>query len=394
MLNKEHTTPINSIFSTIIFWFSLVSLLLIVISSLSTYYSMNQVIVVTQDRRVIALGKGLALTASDSIVTKDYGQLENDIRKVMSNETLRSAVVTDLKGTVLAFVSRNEFSESAKANYSIGHIDPPKDQHAVYSLEQNTDMVTLWYRVDAGIPLAWIRLESFTNFGDGLLHRLRRNALFAVISLFVILVGTAMVFFYRAKKKSQDQERQLMQANRRLYEAAHLDTLTKLPNRLSLSPLLNAAMEAARTAQDAVAICLLDLDGFKKVNDSLGHLSGDHLLIAVAGRMKKAVRESDSVIRLGGDEFVLILGGIKSPEQLNVLLKRILELIAAPFRIDGHSVAISASIGVSVYPKDDASTISDLLSHADSAMYEAKKHGKNNWIFYEKNPSELNERTI
>jgi len=113
----------------------------------------------------------------------------------------------------------------------------------------------------------------------------------------------------------------------------------------------------------------------------MGHLSGDNLLIAAAGRMKKAVRDSDSVIRLGGDEFVLILGGIKNEAQLKILLNRMLSLLSAPFMIDGQNVSISASIGVTIYPKDGAAT-TDLLAHADSAMYVAKNRGKNAWELY------------
>jgi diguanylate cyclase (GGDEF)-like protein len=140
----------------------------------------------------------------------------------------------------------------------------------------------------------------------------------------------------------------------------------------------------ARSIQsaDLLAICFLDLDEFKRVNDRMGHLSGDNLLIAAAGRMLKAVRDNDSVIRLGGDEFVLLLGGIKNKIELDQLLARILELMASPFTIDGEHVAISASIGATIYPIDDA-PISSLLAHADHAMYEAKKKGKNTWALYQ-----------
>jgi diguanylate cyclase (GGDEF)-like protein len=97
--------------------------------------------------------------------------------------------------------------------------------------------------------------------------------------------------------------------------------------------------------------------------------------------MLKAVRDNDSVIRLGGDEFVLLLGSIKNKIELDQLLARILELMASPFMIDGEHVAVSASIGATIYPIDDA-PISGLLAHADYAMYEAKKKGKNTWALY------------
>jgi diguanylate cyclase (GGDEF)-like protein len=347
---------------------------------------MNQLIQVTQERREVALGKGLALAISDLIITREYAQLESDLQQIMGNETVRSVMVTDLKGTVLAFLSRQTYSEPAKPNFSVSSIELPQKMPANFSIEKQGDISMLWYKVDTGIPLAWIRMESFTDLNDELLNNLRRNIMFSVLILFLTLFGIAILLFYRAQQKSQEEELRLINSNATLYDAAHFDTLTKLPNRLSLNGLLEKAMNIARIDGDSVAICFLDLDGFKGVNDSLGHLSGDNLLIAAAGRMKKAVRDSDSVIRLGGDEFVLILGGLKDSEQLDLLLKRILELLSSPFMINGENVLISASIGVSVYPEDDAS-ISDLLSHADSAMYEAKSRGKNAWVFYQQQTS-------
>lgn len=347
---------------------------------------MNQLIQVTQERRELALGKGLALAISDLIVTREYAQLESDLQQIMSNESVRSVMVTDLNGAVLAYLNRESFSEPAKPNFSISRIELPQKMPADFSVERQGDLSVLWYKVDTGIPLAWIRMESFANRNDELLNNLRRNILFSVFILFLTLFGIAVLLFYRAQQKNQEEELRLLNTNATLYDAAHFDTLTKLPNRLSLNSLIDKAINIAKIDGDSVAICFLDLDGFKAVNDSLGHLSGDNLLIAAAGRMKKAVRDSDSVIRLGGDEFVLVLGGIKNLEQLEILLRRILELLSSPFMINGENVLISASIGVSLYPRDDYS-VSNLLSHADSAMYEAKNQGKNAWVFYQKEAS-------
>lgn len=157
--------------------------------------------------------------------------------------------------------------------------------------------------------------------------------------------------------------------------------LTLLPNRLALAGLLDAAMEKSKCNADLLAICFVDLDEFKGVNDRMGHLSGDNLLIAAAGRMLQAVRDNDSVIRLGGDEFVLLLGDLSSVDELDQLLARILELLSSPFMIDGQQVLISASIGSTIFPMD-TSSVSHLLAHADIAMYEAKRKGKNAWALY------------
>lgn len=251
-----------------------------------------------------------------------------------------------------------------------------------HSISQEGDFSVLWYKVDPGIPLGWIRLQSFNNQSDALLNRLRINVMLSVFVLLIGLFGVAVALFYRAKQKTEEQERQLINKNETLYDVAHYDSLTKLPNRLLLKHLIETAMAVSNRDADLLAICFLDLDGFKGVNDQMGHLSGDNLLIACAERMRKAIRDSDSVIRIGGDEFVLLLGGLKNKRELNVLIRRILDSLAMPFMIEGRRVTITASMGVVLYPMDNV-TIEDLLSRADSAMYKAKEKGKNTWMLYE-----------
>ena len=381
MRNKRRLTSADSFFGKYIAWFSLLAVVLISASSLWTYYNTNQLIQVTQERREIALGKGLALAISDLIVTREYAQLEVDLRQIMGNETVNSVMVADLSGTVLAYLERKSVDGPVTSNFSTPTIALPQNLSGQFLLEKQGDLSILWYRVDPGIPLGWIRMETYKSSADPLLNNLRLNIMLSVLILFLGLSGVTLMLFYRAKQRTQEEELRLINSNEVLHDAAHFDTLTKLPNRLSLDGLLERAKAVARVDSDLLAICFLDLDGFKEVNDRMGHLSGDNLLIAAAGRMKKAVRDSDSVIRLGGDEFVLILGGIKNETQLKILLNRMLSLLSAPFMIDGRNVSISASIGVTIYPKDNVAT-TDLLAHADSAMYVAKNRGKNAWELY------------
>lgn len=382
MRTKKATPPLGAIFTQFTVWFALAAVVLISISSIWTYYSMNRLIQISQERREVALGKGLALAISDLIVTKDYAQLESDLQQIMGNENVRSVLVADLRGNVLAFLGRNAEFDEARSNFSLSRIELPASLLDPHIVTKKNDLSVLWYKVDPGIPLGWIRIESFNNLNDALLNSLRINIMLSVFVLFLGLFGSAVGLLYRAKQKSQEVERRLINKNEALYDAAHLDSLTKLPNRLALQGLLESAMAISKQNTDLLAICFLDLDGFKEVNDRLGHSSGDNLLVAAAGRMKKAVRDSDSVIRLGGDEFVLLLGGIKNENEIDILLMRILELLSAPFMIDGQNVVISASIGVTVYPVD-SSPVSDLLAHADGAMYAAKNKGKNAWVRYQ-----------
>ena len=163
-------------------------------------------------------------------------------------------------------------------------------------------------------------------------------------------------------------------------EANH-DALTGLPNRRLLQDRLDQAITRSDRSGRLLALCYLDLDGFKQVNDSLGHDAGDDMLRLVAARLAKALRGEDTVVRLGGDEFVLLLGDLDSEESAVQFLNRLLHDIARPMSIYGNPAAVTASIGVTFYPRD-LSTPEQLLKHADEAMLTAKREGKSRYHFY------------
>lgn len=157
---------------------------------------------------------------------------------------------------------------------------------------------------------------------------------------------------------------------------AHYDPLTRLPNRILFADRLNQAIAHSKRENTLLAICFLDLDGFKPVNDQFGHDIGDRVLVEVAERIKNAIREEDSVSRHGGDEFALLLGNVDSIEQCEQAIMRIHRAIALPYVIDDQPISVGASSGFTVYPLDDAGADA-LLRHADYAMYQAKLAGKN-----------------
>jgi diguanylate cyclase (GGDEF)-like protein len=156
---------------------------------------------------------------------------------------------------------------------------------------------------------------------------------------------------------------------------AHHDALTGLPNRTLLLDRLEMAMRLARRGGDQVALLLLDLDHFKRINDTLGHHVGDGLLLAVSRQLQGCVRDVDTVARLGGDEFVVVLSGVRSREDLSPILAKIAQAVVAPVTVEGHELVIAPSIGGCLYPADGADTTS-LLKHADIAMYHAKAAGR------------------
>ncbi|WP_170162296.1 EAL domain-containing protein [Caldimonas tepidiphila] len=163
---------------------------------------------------------------------------------------------------------------------------------------------------------------------------------------------------------------------RELERIAHYDPLTGLPNRILLADRMGVALARSRRTGEALAVCVMDLDGFKPVNDTLGHKAGDCLLQEIAARLQATIREEDTVARVGGDEFVLLLGGFRSDSDHEPLLRRIIAAVASPITIEGRPVRVSASIGFTLFPGDPAEA-DQLLRHADQAMYAAKAQGKN-----------------
>lgn len=161
-----------------------------------------------------------------------------------------------------------------------------------------------------------------------------------------------------------------------LARSAQYDLLTGLPNRQLLGDRLEQAMAHARRSGSALGVAYLDLDGFKPINDTHGHAMGDRLLVEAARRMRDTSRAIDTAARVGGDEFVLLIGSLESEDRGLLALERVMEALSAPYRIEGIELQVTASIGVTFYPKDDADGVT-LMRHADQAMYHAKQGGRN-----------------
>ena len=179
----------------------------------------------------------------------------------------------------------------------------------------------------------------------------------------------------------------------RLRQLAYYDSLTALPNRRLFTEQLDLLLRMARRNKETIALLFLDLDNFKRINDSLGHVAGDLLLRNVAKRLSHCVRESDvvghyvdpnsgiDVSRLGGDEFTVVLNQLDRPESAGTVAQRLLDALVHPMTIAGHDIVITPSIGIALAP-DNADNVEALLKAADTAMYHAKKSGKNNFVYY------------
>jgi diguanylate cyclase (GGDEF)-like protein len=178
-----------------------------------------------------------------------------------------------------------------------------------------------------------------------------------------------------------EMRRQVHSRQSHLDHMVHHDALTQLPNRVLFRDRLEHALQIALRGDFLVGLMFLDLDRFKQVNDSLGHLVGDELLKVIAGRLTDLMRSSDTVARLSGDEFAILIEGINCREDMEPLADKILYVIKKPITIAGNELRISASVGIAIAPHDDIS-VEHLLRDADTAMYEAKRQGRSAYRFF------------
>ncbi|MGZ5780485.1 MAG: putative bifunctional diguanylate cyclase/phosphodiesterase, partial [Burkholderiaceae bacterium] len=178
------------------------------------------------------------------------------------------------------------------------------------------------------------------------------------------------------------------EAENKIQSLAYYDNVTSLPNRVLLNDRLDQAIHMATRSAKKVGLLFLDLDNFKNVNDSLGHQIGDNLLHSVGRRLLGCVREEDTVARIGGDEFMVLLPDLDRGEEARRVAEKIIATFAKPFLLQDHQIYTTTSIGISLFP-NDSKQVPDLIKFADSALYEAKSHGRNNYQFF---TQELNDQ--
>ncbi len=225
-----------------------------------------------------------------------------------------------------------------------------------------------------GPPLfGWLRLQ-------GEIAGLYTQA-FGVAMLIGTMVVLGLTLTWKTARAMDRGEAERRRADEILMKLAHHDSLTGLPNRLLLDERLGRALARADREGDTVAVLFLDLDGFKRINDTHGHEAGDEVLKEAARRIQSAVRTVDTAARLGGDEFTVVLEKVKNADAVRVVTARLLDQLSRPYAVAGVEAQLSASIGVSLYPAD-ARTSEDLMRLADAAMYRAKHAGKNQVEFH------------
>ena len=221
----------------------------------------------------------------------------------------------------------------------------------------------LWRVWESGVPEEF----SMSSYKDGHVSGCRDSYVYKLPS------GEIVVIFDDVTEKKQAQEL--------IWHQANFDTLTGLPNRRMFRDRLEQEIKKANRADLPMALLFIDLDRFKEVNDTLGHNTGDLLLVEAARRICDCVRETDTVARLGGDEFTVILAELAEPGSIERIAQNIVNKLADPFELGRDMAFVSASIGITLYP-NDAEEIDNLLKHADQAMYVAKNAGRNRYSYF------------
>lgn len=359
-------------------WASFAILTALLVVGIWSYQQTNLLVHQSQERTGKALANGLANAVEENLIIRNFAQIEAQLLQFMSNEQLRTATVTDAEGIILSEVRRDPATGNARVSYTdIGKtlVDLKPSQRA---FDHTLEII----QPAGGVSNAgWIKIQIAVSSDSALLDGIHQKlslilGLSAVVML--LIVGYSLRNTYSRVTNTQNEMEAL---NDSLHAAAFYDALTHLPNRHLLKDRLKQALALAARSHNEVAVCYLDLDGFKNVNDQFGHAAGDALLVEAATRLTLSLRQHDTVARIGGDEFVLVISELHSLDDCQILLDRVLTDLAQPVVIEGHLVHITASIGVCMSHMHgaDPGTLIDL---ADKAMYQAKTTGKNRWQLY------------
>ncbi|GLQ96175.1 putative bifunctional diguanylate cyclase/phosphodiesterase [Dyella mobilis] len=227
----------------------------------------------------------------------------------------------------------------------------------------------------------------------GATHGVDAHWLATTISLFTFAILTVTLILSRFDVRTALLAGSVTQLNDQIVRMANHDALTDLPNRWALVERIDAAVRTAKRMQTAFAVLFMDLDGFKTINDSLGHSAGDEVLKAFARRLLQCVRDGDTVARLGGDEFVVLMENLESPDDAQDVAQDVIDRMERGHWHDGQSIQAVPSVGIALFPRD-GETADTLLKNADAAMYEAKRAGRATWRFFEASMNAAAMRTL
>ncbi len=323
-------------------------------------------------------GKKVRMIGTQTNITEEKElQLKYFYQSQMIEQINDSITTTDLQGNIVSWNLGSEKTFGYRADEVIG-----KNISMLYRQE---DIPTL----KAYIPTL---MQTGIYNGDLLFVTKSKELIPISFSLSLLRnekgVPTGIVGINKDNTRRKKAEDALYEQKNILRYQAHHDALSGLPNRVLFTDRLEQGIEKAKRHKVGLALFFIDLDKFKQINDSLGHLVGDSVLKLVAKRLINIIRKEDTLARLSGDEFTLIMEELIQPEDASLLAEKILSVLAEPMHIDDQMLYVSGSIGISLYPQD-ATDAQSLLKYADTAMYKAKNEGRNNFQFYSSEMTEF-----
>lgn len=332
-----------------------------------------------QQRAASLMAEGLAHAVESDLITRDFAALEARLIQTASNEQVVSVLLADKQGQLLSHVRRRLAGGPAEPLFSPMSVTPPP-YTPLFELEG--EQLRLWIRVGSVMPMGWLRIELKATQSDAALSQLQHQLLMLSLVSGLVLITVLILVLRKTHDLFQEREAGLLKTQQVLERVAYHDGLTRLPNRHLLLDRLRQSLASAQRHGHRLALCFIDLDGFKPVNDQHGHEAGDHLLIEIARLLSNGVRQVDTVARLGGDEFVLLLPDFDHVTQIEEILDRLLQAVSQPVAYGSERLQVGMSIGIALYP-DHADSGEKLIERADQAMYLAKRSGKNRWVFHE-----------
>jgi diguanylate cyclase (GGDEF)-like protein len=341
-----------------------------------------------------------ALPREALVARREIAAIEDELRPLANGLSVVKVKIYDLRGLTVFSTDRRQIGDDKSANpgflrardgYAASEITY-RDKFDAWEGEISERSIIATY-----VPIHMHEAEPvegvFEVYRDvtELMARIEREQLRivgGVLGAMTLVWLAVQLLLWHYRRRLAEGERQRKAQEEWIRHQAYHDPVTALPNRAAFSSQLSEATRRAKRAGWELAILFLDLDLFKRVNDSFGHDAGDRLLRIAAERIRGAVREADLLFRMGGDEFTVLLENVRGAEEAGAVAQRVLDAIGEPVRFDAHEISVTASIGIAMYPRDDVLE-ERLVKSADTAMYRAKDLGRNRYAFF---APEMNER--
>jgi diguanylate cyclase (GGDEF)-like protein len=351
-------------------------------------------------RHATFIQRASTVAAGELASREEIRKLESDLRLLMQGLSVVKVKVYDAKGRTVFSTEARQIGEDKSGN---GGFQQARDGIAASEIifrdrfdawegvisDRNIIATYVPVRIHDGAPVEAV-MEVYSDV-TSLVEKMERGQwtiLGGVLGGLSVVYALILWILLRYRRLLAHEEALRLAQEERIRHQAYHDDLTGLPNRASFAEQLDAMTRRARRAGWNFAVMFLDIDRFKVVNDSLGHHAGDQLLRVAAARIQRCIRDSDMLFRMGGDEFTVLLEDVRGPEHTAAVAHRILEAVAEPVELHQHEIRVTVSIGMALFPRDDASG-EQLVKSADTAMYRAKELGRNRYEFF---TTEMNTR--